>query len=82
MRSFDEIKLDIHKLYSELGKDPQELRGWEEDYGYKIQRKIDGALVEIPIGVIDDYFGSEPGSSNAKEIIKKALSHFKQPKYK
>jgi hypothetical protein len=82
MRSFDEIKSDIHKLYSELGKDPQELRGWEEDYGYKIQRKIDGALIEIPIEVIDDYFGSEPGSNNAKEIIKKALNNFQLPKYK
>lgn len=82
MRSFDEIKLEIHKLYSELGKDPQDLRGWEEDFGYKIQRKIDGALIEIQRGVIDDYFGSEPGRNNAKEIIKKALNNFQLPKYK
>jgi hypothetical protein len=80
MRSFDEIKLEIHKLYSELGKDPQDLRGWEEDFGYKVQRISDLAVTWILRKDVDDYFGSGPGKYVGKKNIIEALNDFKLPK--
>jgi hypothetical protein len=79
MKSFEEIELEIHKLYSELGKDPKELKGWVEDFVYKLQRK-DNAVTIIPRRHIDDYFDSEKGRNSAKEKIKKALNNFQLPK--
>lgn len=78
MKSYEEIEPVIHKLYSELGKDPKELKGWMEDFVYKLQRK-DSAVAIIQRRHIDDYFDSERDKDSAKEKIKKALSNFHFP---
>jgi hypothetical protein len=76
MKTEEEVKPEIQRLYSELGKDPEELMVRIKDYTYHIIRS-DGAETEISRKDIDDYFGSAPGKIIAKERIKEALKTFR-----
>jgi len=76
MRSIEEIRSIILSLYSELGKDVDEIRYvTEEDITqYKIVRD-DDAKTFIMRKDIDDFFGSS--KEHAKINIMNALSNFK-----
>lgn len=72
MKSPDEIKPAIIKLYTEMGKDATELRYFsEEGMMYYITRN-DGARTSLLRKDIDDYIDS--GDKSAKLNIIKALS--------
>jgi hypothetical protein len=76
MRSADDIKTTICNLYSELGKDPNELRHFSvKDFTYYITR-TDGAITSIRRKDIDDYFDSK--DNIAKINIINALNNFQQ----
>lgn len=76
MRSADDIRPTICSLYSELGKDPNELRHFNvKGYIYYIYR-TDGAQTSIRRRDIDDYFDSE--DRPAKANILAALNNFKK----
>lgn len=75
MRSVDEIKSVICKLYSELGKDSNEPINFRvEDFTYYIIRS-DGAVAKIRRKDIDDYFDSKDRTSESNIIA--ALNNFR-----
>jgi hypothetical protein len=75
MKSPDEIRPIIKRLYSEMGKDASELRYFsEKDMLYFVTRN-DGARTSLFRKDIDDYMDS--GAPSAKDNLIKALSNFR-----
>jgi hypothetical protein len=75
MASYEEIVSEIIDVYVEMGRDPMELAGVDEDEHYYFLSKANGDMARIDRDFAGALFG--PDRDRAVEEVKKALSDFR-----
>ena len=75
MASYEEIVSEIVDVYVEMGRDPRELVGVDEDEHYYFLSTADGDMARIDRYDAEALFG--PDRDRAVEEVKRALSDFR-----
>ncbi len=75
MASYEEIVSEIVDVYLEMGRDPMELTGVDEDEHYYFLSRTGGDIARIDRDHAEALFG--PDRDRAVEEVKKALNDFR-----
>lgn len=75
MASYEELVSEIVDVYIEMGRDPGELTGVDEDEHYYFISRANGDIARIDRTDAEALFG--PDRERAVEDVKRALSDFR-----
>jgi hypothetical protein len=75
MASYEEIISEIVDVYLEMGRDPGELTGVDEDEYYYFFSRTNGDIARVDRSDAEALFG--PERDRAVEDVKRALSDFR-----
>lgn len=75
MASYEELVSEIVDVYIEMGRDPGELTGVDEDEHYYFISRVNGDIARIDRTDAEALFG--PDRERAVEDVKRALSDFR-----
>ncbi len=75
MASYEEIINEIVEVFIEMGRDPGELTGVDEDENYYFLAKANGDIARIDRSDAEALFG--PDRERAVEEVRRALNDFR-----
>jgi hypothetical protein len=75
MASYEEIINEIVEVFVEMGRDPGELTGVDEDENYYFLTSVNGDVARIDRNVAEALFG--PDRERAIEEVRRAFNDFR-----